>query len=112
LPKTAPKAARKSLAELMRSSEAEAQAKPRMNVPAAPAQLVVKSISLTPAAEETLARLMQASRSRIGRKVSASSVVRALLDHCERHQLDDVIADAIEAELNNGSVIWGSRRGS
>lgn len=106
--------ARKSIAELMRASEAEADAKPRMTTPAPPAsaRLVVKSISLTPAADDTLERLVRATHERVGRKVSASSVVRALLDYCEREQLDDTIAVVIEAELNTGSVIWGSRRGS
>ena len=109
-----PQPKRKSLSALMRSSEAAADAKPRLSTPATPAsqQLVVKSISLTPAAEEVLTRLMQETRTRIGRKVSASSAVRALLDHCDRNQLYEIIGSGVEAELNAGSVIWGSRRGS
>lgn len=107
-----PKVQRKSLTQLMRTSEAQAKPKPRANLPkpAAP-PLVVKSIALTPAADQTLARLVETARKRVGRKVSASSVVRALLEYCERKGLDDKVHAAIEAEVNAGAVVWGSRRG-
>ena len=92
-------AKRKSLRALMHSSKAEAKAKPRLNTRAVPAseELIVKSISLTPAALETLQRLMKDTGDHLGRKVSASSVVRALLA--------EVIGAAIELELNSGAVV-------
>ena len=98
----------------MHSSKAEAKAKPRLNTRAVPAseELIVKSISLTPAALETLQRLMKDTGDHLGRKVSASSVVRALLAYTERNHLDEVIGAAIELELNSGAVVWGSRRDS
>lgn len=113
MPKPQPKPQRKSLAQLLRSSEAQAKPKPRANLPKPPGpQLVVKTISLTPAADETLARLMDTARDRVGRKISASSVVRALLDYCTQKGLDEKIHATIEAELNAGTVIWGSKRES
>lgn len=99
----------KSLKALLQSSEAAASAKPRKNTPATSAALIVKSISLTPDAEEALVRLQQEARESINRKVSASAVVRALLALADRQNLD--ITAAIELELNSGSVVWGSRRG-
>jgi hypothetical protein len=108
-----PKAQRKTLTQLMRTSEAQAKPKPRANLPKqAPPPLVVRSIALTPAADETLARLIESARRRVGRKVSASSVVRALLEYCDRKGLDARIHAAIEAELNAGTVVWGSKRGA
>lgn len=107
-----PKEQRKSLTQLMRTSEAQAKPKPRANLPKASApKLVVRSIALTPAADDTLARLIDTAGERVGRKVSASSVVRALLEFCERKGLDTKIHAAIEAEQNAGTVVWGSKRG-
>jgi len=106
-----PKTQRKTLTQLMRTSEAQAKPKPRANLPKPTApQLIVRSIALTPAADEMIARLMDTARDRIGRKVSASSVVRALLEYCDRKGLDAKIHAAIEAELNAGTVVWGSKR--
>jgi len=105
-----PRSKPKSLKSLLQSSEAAASAKPRKSTPAtSAAALVVKSISLTPDAEEALVRLQQEAGESIKRKVSASAVVRALLALADRQNLD--ITAAIELELNSGSVVWGSRRG-
>jgi len=94
----------------MQASKSQAKPKPRANLPkpAAP-QLVVRSIALTPAADEMLTRLMEAGKERAGRKISASAVVRALLEFCERKGVEEKIYSAIEAELNAGTVVWGGR---
>lgn len=110
--KTKTKPQRRSLSQLLRTSEAQAKPRPRANLPrSTAAQLVVRSIALTPGTDEMLSRLMDTARTRLGRKVSASSVVRALLDYCDRKGLDEKVHAAIEAELNAGAVVWGSKRG-
>jgi hypothetical protein len=65
----------KSLGELLRRAKSEAPAKPR-RVQFEQPSLHFTTVSLTPAATEMLARLMNLAAKQTRRKVSASSVIR------------------------------------
>jgi hypothetical protein len=101
---------RKSLGELLRRAKAEASDRPRRVVKAAQPELVPTAVSLTPAAKETLDRLMTHVSATTGRKTSASSIMRALLHLAEKNGLARQISAAIETELNTGAVVWGKAR--
>jgi Arc/MetJ-type ribon-helix-helix transcriptional regulator len=99
-----------SLGELMKKSAAQAPAAPRKVSSVEQPRLVVRSISLTPAASASLDALISEASTRAGRKVSASAVVRALLRLAEQRRLSGPVATQVEAELNTGEVIWGRPR--
>ena len=106
MPSTPP---RKSLGDLLKQAKADAPAAPRR--PVAEAQpLVVRSVALTPAAQSTLDQLIAQASSTIGRKASASAVVRALLQWAARHDLGEDLVRLIAAELQTGEVVWGKLR--
>jgi hypothetical protein len=106
MPSTPP---RKSLGELLQQAKAEAPAAPRRPADEAP-PLVVRSVALTPAAQATLESLIAEASATIGRKASASAVVRALLAWAEHEHLGTELVRLIAAELQTGEVVWGKTR--
>jgi hypothetical protein len=99
----------KSLGDLLQQAKADAPAAPRRPAEDAP-PLVVRSVALTPAAQATLESLSAEASATIGRKASASAVVRALLSWAAREHLGAELVRLIEAELQTGEVVWGKAR--
>jgi hypothetical protein len=99
----------RSLGDLLQQAKADAPAAPRRSADEPP-PLVVRSVALTPAAQATLDRLIAKVSSTIGRKASASAVVRALLSWAEQEDLGVELGRLIEAELQSGEVVWGKAR--
>jgi hypothetical protein len=99
----------KSLGDLLQQAKADAPAAPRHPADEAP-PLVVRSVALTPAAQATLEALIAQASAAIGRKASASAVVRALLSWSERQNLGAELVGLIMAELQTGEVVWGKAR--
>jgi len=97
---------RKSLGDLLQQAKADAPAAPRRPADETP-PLVVRSVALTPAARETLEQLIAQVSKTIGRKASASAVIRALLQWAARHDLGEDLVHLIAAELQTGEVVWG-----
>lgn len=108
------KAQGQNLGELLKRarSEAGASAAAKSAAAAQGVPLEVKSISLTPAALSFLEHLMGEMSKRSGRKVSASSVVRALLRYAEHQVPSAKLVDLMTAELASGEVVWGKRASS
>jgi len=106
MPSTPP---RKSLGDLLQRAKAEAPATPRRPADEAP-PLVVRSVALTPAAQATLESLIAQASAAIGRKASASAVVRALLAWAEHEHLGAELVRLIAAELQTGEVVWGKAK--
>jgi hypothetical protein len=106
MPSTPP---RKSLGELLQQAKAEAPVAPRRPAAEAP-PLVVRSVALTPATQATLESLIAEASAAIGRKASASAVVRALLAWAEHERLGAELVRLIAAELQTGEVVWGKAR--
>jgi hypothetical protein len=99
----------KSVGDLLRQAKADAPAAPRRSADEAPL-LVVRSVALTPAAQATLETLIAQAAAAIGRKASASAVVRALLQWAEQEHLESELVRLIAAELQTGEVVWGKTR--
>jgi hypothetical protein len=106
MPSTPP---HKSLGELLQHAKEEAPAAPRRPADMTP-PLVVRSVALTPAAQATLEQLIAQVSAAIGRKASASAVVRALLQWAEQEQLGVELIHLIAAELQTGEVVWGKAK--
>jgi hypothetical protein len=106
MPSTPP---RKSLGDLLQQAKAEAPAIPRRPIDETP-PLVVRSVALTPAAQATLESLITQASAAIGRKASASAVVRALLQWADQQALGPELVRLIAAELQTGEVVWGKAR--
>jgi hypothetical protein len=106
MPSTPP---HKSLGQLLKQAHAEAPAAPRRPAAEAP-PLVVRSVALTPAAQATLEQLIAQASATIGRKASASAVVRALLQWAEQEHLGAELVRLIAAELQTGEVVWGKAK--
>jgi hypothetical protein len=100
----------KSLGDLLQQAKADAPPAPRRPADEAP-PLVVRSVALTPAAQATLEQLIAQASTAIGRKASASAVVRALLQWAEQEHLGDELVRLIAAEVQTGEVVWGKARG-
>jgi hypothetical protein len=100
---------RKSLSALLQQAKAEAAPTPRRPVDLTP-PLVVRSVALTPAAQGTLDALIVQASAAIGRKASASAVVRALLQWAEQEHLGAELVRLIAAELQTGEVVWEKAR--
>ena len=98
---------RKSLGELFKKAQQDAEKQPRRLSRAAEPALVVRSISLTPVADGILNHLISKVEETTERKTNASAVVRALLRYADQKDLYEWIANAIAAEANSGEVIWG-----
>jgi hypothetical protein len=64
----------------------------------------------TPSAQATLEALIAQASAAIGRKASASAVVRALLQWAEHEHLGPELVRLIAAELQAGVVVWGKAR--
>jgi hypothetical protein len=101
---------RKSLGDLLKQARDEAPAQPRRPADLAPPPLVIRSVALTPAAQATLESLIAQASATIGRKASASAVVRALLAWAEHEHLGAELVRLIAAELQTGEVVWGKTR--
>jgi hypothetical protein len=73
-----------------------------------PPSVVVRSIAFTPAALDALEQLAASIATRIGRKSSASAVVRALLRHVQEiPDADQKLAALVEHELTSEALSWG-----
>jgi hypothetical protein len=99
----------KSLGDLLQQAKADAPAAPRRPADEAP-PLVIRSVALTPAAQATLEQLIAQASAAIGRKASASAVVRSLLAWAQHEQLGAELVRLIAAELQTGEVVWGKAR--
>jgi hypothetical protein len=99
----------KSLGDLLQQAKTGAPAAPRRPANEAPS-LVVRSVALTPAAQATLEQLIAQASAAIGRKASASAIVRALLAWAEHEDLDAELVRLITAEVQTGEVVWGKAR--
>jgi hypothetical protein len=106
MPSTPP---HKSLGDLVKRARDDAPPAPRRLADEAP-PLVVRSVALTPAAQATLEQLIAQASAAIGRKASASAVVRALLSWAEHEHLGPELVRLIAAELQTGEVVWGKAR--
>lgn len=106
MPSTPP---HKNLGQLLKQAKAEAPVAPRRPADETP-PLVVRSAALTPAAQATLEQLIGQASAAIGRKASASAVVRALLQWAEQEHLGAELVSLIAAELQTGEVVWGKAR--
>jgi len=85
-------------------------ARPKKNPPKEP--LVIHSLTLTPTTAATLRRLSTDAADYIGRTVSESAIVRALLRHVEQYPASWVqarIFPFVEKELDSG-VMWGKKK--
>jgi len=85
-------------------------ARPKKNPPKEPP--VIHSLTLTPATAATLRRLSTDAADYIGRAVSESAVIRALLRHIEQQPESWVqarIFPFVEKELESG-VLWGKKK--
>ena len=72
----------------------------------------VQSMTLTPETEKTLQRLSGEASDYIGRKVSGSATVRALLRFADKQEYQWVLAQLcpmVEEELSSG-VTWGKKK--
>lgn len=72
----------------------------------------VQSMALTPETEKTLQRLSGEASDYIGRKVSGSAMVRALLRYAEKQEYQWVLTQLcpmVEEELSLG-VVWGKKK--
>ena len=72
----------------------------------------VQSMALTPETEKTLQRLRGEATDYIGRKVSGSAMVRALLRFADKQEYQWVLSQLcpiVEEELSQG-VIWGKKK--
>ena len=101
---------RKSLGDQLRQARDEAPAQPRRPADPAPPPLVIRSVALTPAAQAILESLITQASAAIGRKASASAVVRALLQWAEHEHLGAELVRLIAAVLQTGEVVWGKAR--
>jgi hypothetical protein len=102
----------KSLSDLLKRARDEAPARPRKISAADQPPLVYSTISLTPATKAVLEQLLVQASGRVGRKVSASAVVRALLRYTEQRGLATQVLSLIETEIDTGEVVWGKVRKS
>jgi hypothetical protein len=72
----------------------------------------ISSLALTPSAEAALKRISRDATDVVGRTVSESAVVRALLRYIEQQPVPwrrTHLYPHIEAEMNAG-VLWGKRK--
>lgn len=84
--------------------------RPKKTPPKEPLKVV--TIKLTPALETTLAQLSQEASDAIGRPVSGSAVVRALIQYAGEQPAPwsaAAVHPLIETEIAAGRV-WGSRK--
>lgn len=86
--------------------------KRRTKQPTAPLPLIIHSLTLTEADKEIVERLSSDASDYIGRRVSGSAVLRALVRFADRQGYRWVLSDLcpfIEREMSEG-VLWGKQR--
>ncbi len=101
---------RNQLGDLLKKAGASTPRSGVRRAPAEPAPLVVKSISLTPAALVVLEHLTREIKRTHRRTPSASALVRALLRYAEQQGAGKALGALIEAETTSGEVVWGRAR--
>src|SRR5712691_2223973 len=99
-----------SLGDLFKQAKAEASPTLRKLSRSEEPALVVRSLTLTPAADATLQRLSGDASDYIGRKVSGSAIVRALLRQAEQQGSTAQLFPLLEMELTSGEVVWGKKK--
>jgi hypothetical protein len=75
-------------------------------------EILIRSLTLTPATVETLEQVSRDASDYIGRTVSSSAIMRALLQYAGRQGglwARDQLFPLVEDELSLG-VVWGKRR--
>lgn len=84
----------------------------RKNEEAKLSALLIRSLTLTPDTSETLERLSMDASDYIGRAVSGSAILRALLRYAAQQPYQWLLSDLsplIEAELASGRM-WGKKK--
>lgn len=108
--KTKAASEKEALAGMMKKTAAKAKKEPKPTNQQGGKNVVIRSVSLSPAADVAMKQLGADLTLKVGRHVSASSVVRALLERCTRDaKLLAQVTRAIEAELNEGVFCRGRR---
>lgn len=102
---------RRTLGDLLGKSVEQSPAKMRRLPRPQEEGLRVRSLSLTPAASELLDGFSREASEELGRRISASAVVRVLLHWADRNEFRSSLKVLLDAEINTGDVVWG-RRGS
>ena len=77
-----------------------------------PPALLIRSLTLSPDTQETLGRLSSDASDYIGRTVSHSAILRALLRYAGTQPYQWLLTDLsplIEAELASGTL-WGKKK--
>ncbi len=100
----------RTLGSLIQQAKKDAADKPRRVANSSQPELVFTTVSLTPAAKETLNRLRAYALENTQKTTSASAVVRALLAWAEKNDIGPELLNLIEIERNTGDVIWGKPR--
>jgi hypothetical protein len=75
-------------------------------------EFTIRSLTLTPVADEVLHQLGEEASDELGWKVSGSAVARALLLHAKQQGPEwarVMLFPLIERELESG-VVWGNRK--
>jgi hypothetical protein len=74
-------------------------------------RLQIHTVTLTPEVVETLQRLSHDASAVLGRSISASAVIRALVRRVDKHGswATEVLFLEIEKELQEG-VVWGKKK--
>jgi hypothetical protein len=104
------KAKPRSLGDLLKKAKAEASPTVRSLSRKKEPPLVVRSLTLTPAADAALRRLSMNASDYIGRKVSGSAIVRALLQQAEQQDSATHLFPIIQTELISDAVVWGRKK--
>jgi hypothetical protein len=71
--------------------------------------LIIRTIALARDTDATLARLSMDASDYVGRTVSGSAIVRALLRYAEQQRLASHLFSLVEQELESG-IFWGKKR--
>lgn len=75
--------------------------------------MVVRSVTLSPAADRVLDEFRKSVSFDLGRRVGRSAVVRALVRRAARdiENAEEEIAREVDAEIQSGEVVWGKQKG-
>ena len=86
-------------------------ARVKKSIPREELQLTVQTVTLTPDVIETLRRLSQEASDFIGRKVSSSAIVRALVRQIDQQgpPAADALFIEVEKEMKAGRI-WGKKK--
>jgi hypothetical protein len=82
---------------------------PKKTKPREKPAFVIRTFSLMPADNRILRGLSQDATDALGRTISESAIVRALLRLAKQQQLASQLVTLVEAELNAG-VRWGKQK--